>query len=124
MSEYNLTFNEIIENFDLFKLGIIIENENGQRYKLTKTDNDYKKFSRIDKGLRFMTYDNINKKFKITEEQQDLDIQSIHELDLESLDGLDGFKLTAIEEEAYGKINELVKAVKQLDKKTRNLPST
>lgn len=59
----------------------------------------------------------LNCYFKIIEEQQDIDIQSIEELDLESLDGLDGFTLTAIEEEAYGKVNKLVQAVKQLDKK-------
>lgn len=57
------------------------------------------------------------KDFEIIEEQQDIDIQSIEELDLESLNGLDGFTLTAIEEEAYGKVNKLVQAVKQLDKK-------
>lgn len=108
MIEYNLTFNEIIENFDSFKLGTIIENENGQRYKLTKTENDIKKFSRIDKGLRFMTYDNMNKMFRIIEEQQDIDIQSINELDTT--------QLMVITDDIL-KINELVQAVKQLDKK-------
>ena len=77
-NEYNRPFYEIVCGLNNFKLGTIIESETGQRYKLTKTDNEYRKFSRIDKGLRFLTYENMNKKFRIVEEQEEIDIQDIN----------------------------------------------
>jgi len=77
-NEYNRPFYEIVCGLNNYKLGTIIESETGQRYKLTKTDNDYRKFSRIDKGLRFLTYENMNKKFRIVEEQEEIDIQEIN----------------------------------------------
>ena len=117
MSEYNLTFNEIIENFDSFELGTIIENENGQRYKLTKTENDIKKFSRIDRGLRFMTYDNMNKMFRIIEEQQDINIQSIEEIPKILFLGTEKNDLMKVLNDIIDNQNLQLQAVKQLDKK-------
>ena len=117
MSEYNLTFNKIIENFDSFKLGTIIENENGQRYKLTKTENDIKKFSRINRGLRFMTYDNMNKMFRIIEEQQDIDIQSIEEIPKILILGTEKNDLMKVLNDIIDNQNLQLQAVKQLDKK-------
>lgn len=79
-NEYNRPFYEIVCGLNNYKLGTIIESETGQRYKLTKTDNEYRKFSRIDKGLRFLTYENMNKKFRIVEEQEEIDIQELEEI--------------------------------------------
>ena len=117
MSEYNLTFNKIIENFDSFELGTIIENENGQRYKLTKTDNDNRKFSRINRGLRFMTYDNMNKMFRIIEEQQDINIQSIEEIPKILFLGTEKNDLMKVLNDIIDNQNLQLQAVKQLDKK-------
>jgi hypothetical protein len=116
--EYTRPFYEIVCSLNNYKLGTIIESETGQRYKLTKTDNEYRKFSRIDKGLRFLTYENMNKKFRIVEEQEEIDIQSIEKIiDYRTSDDdlyNDNF------EDFRGTINELIEAVKQLDKKQRS----
>lgn len=128
-NEYTRPFYEIVCGLNNYKLGTIIESETGQRYKLTKTDNDYRKFSRTDKGLRFLTYENMNKKFRIVEEQEEIDIQSIEETKFEN-DGLEYYKYAngGYTEDGYTKnyslddietrklINQLVQAVKQLDK--------
>ena len=106
--EYLLTFNQIIENINKFELGTIIESEYGDKYKLTKTDTDTRKFSRIDNGLRFMTYDNLNRFFRIIKEQEEIDIQSIEEINLSS---------TPTKYEVV--LHKLVQAVKQLDKKIK-----
>ena len=78
--EYTRPFYKIVCGLNNYKLGTIIESETGQRYKLTKTDNEYRKFSRIDRGLRFLTYENMNKKFRIVEEQEEIDIQELEEI--------------------------------------------
>lgn len=131
-NEYNRPFYEIICSLNHYKLGTIIESETGQRYKLTKTDNEYRKFSRIDKGLRFLTYENMNKKFRIVEEQKEINIQRINEITYKNekigygsiekyTDDIDDY-CTAINSllDGYGiTINELVQAVKQLDKKLK-----
>lgn len=112
-NEYNRPFYEIVCSLNNYSLGTIIESETGQRYKLTKTDNDYRKFSRIGKGLRFLTYENMNKKFRIVEEQEEIDIQKIdeiHSIFIENSTCGDDVKFLA------RKYNELVQAVKQLDK--------
>lgn len=77
--DYTRPFYEIVCGLNNYKLGTIIESETGQRYKLTKTDNEYRKFSRIDRGLRFLTYENMNKKFRIVEEQEGIDKLEIDE---------------------------------------------
>ena len=107
-NEYNRPFYEIVCGLNNYKLGTIIESETGQRYKLTKTDNEYRKFSRIDKGLRFLTYENMNKKFRIVEEQEEIDIQNIEEIQFPDN--------TALRDTRDLIVNQLVQAVKQLDK--------
>ena len=118
MKNYEYTFKQIIENFNLFKLGTIIESEYGDKYKLTKTENDTRKFSRVNKGLRFMTYDNIDRNFRIVkEEQQDIDIQRIEEIE-PPMNG----NAQIIDNKTWT-LNQVIKAVKQLDKQI-NLQSS
>ena len=111
--EYLLTFNQIIENINKFKLGTIIESEYGDKYKLTKTGKDTRKFSRIDKGLRFMTYDNLDRFFKIVEEQEEIEIQNIEEIE-PAMNG----NACVIDNKTWT-LNQVIKAVKQLDKKIK-----
>lgn len=108
-NEYTRPFYEIVCGLNNYKLGTIIESETGQRYKLTKTDNEYRKFSRIDRGLRFLTYENMNKKFRIVEEQEEIDIQAIKENN----------STNARADVNQENINLLIKAVKQLDNKLK-----
>lgn len=107
-NEYNRPFYEIVCGLNNYKLGTIIESETGQRYKLTKTDNEYRKFSRIDKGLRFLTYENMNKKFRIVEEQEEIDIQHILELNG-----------SASVPDCIVKINQIINAVQQIEKELK-----
>lgn len=121
-NEYNRPFYEIVCGLNNYKLGTIIESETGQRYKLTKIDNEYRKFSRIDRGLRFLTYENMNKKFRIVEEQEEIDIQELEDVNL--FDNGQNFNDMPIIIKSYddnftninNTINKLVQAVKQLDK--------
>lgn len=131
-NEYTRPFYEIVCGLNNYKLGTIIESETGQRYKLTKTDNEYRKFSRIDKGLRFLTYENMNKKFRIVEEQEKIDIQELEEIkEMEVFLSIDTRqtleenlkKIDKHEVNFFFKINEiirkhnkLVKYLEQLDK--------
>lgn len=111
-NEYTRPFYEIVCGLNNYKLGTIIESETGQRYKLTKTDNEYRKFSRIDRGLRFLTYENMNKKFRIVEEQEEIDIQEIKEFQKDIIEqATDDANIKCLAR----KCNELVQAVKQLD---------
>lgn len=117
--EYKYTFKQIIQNFDLYKLGTIIESDYGIKYKMTKTDNDGRKFSRVNKGLRFMTYDNMDRLFRFVEEsEQDIDIQAIEELNEEMAYCLEG--IVGVWDSNEKKIviqqNKIIKAIKQLDK--------
>lgn len=126
-NEYNRPFYEIVCGLNNYKLGTIIESETGQRYKLTKTDNEYRKFSRIDKGLRFLTYENMNKKFRIVEEQEEIDIRKLDFLvEYESFEDYDcrdiGIAITKINQ-ICRRINKLIdlhqenkNRIKQLDK--------
>lgn len=126
-NEYNRPFYEIICGLNNYKLGTIIESQTGQRYKLTKTDNEYRKFSRIDKELRFLTYENMNKKFRIVEEQEEIDIQELEDVNL--FDNGQNFNDMPIIIKSYddnftninNTINKLVQAVKQLDKNIKEL---
>lgn len=115
--EYKYTFTELIEKMNMIKLGTIIESDYGNRYKLTKTDMNIRKFSRVNKGLRFMTYDNMDRFFRIVEEQQDIDIQK-----LEDIKDVFIKNATCGEDVKYlaRKYNELVQAVKQLDRKIKD----
>lgn len=125
-NEYTRPFYEIVCGLNNYKLGTIIENETGQRYKLTKIDNEYRKFSRIDKGLRFLTYENMNKKFRIVEEQEEIDIQDIEKLDknlkfndLKPPYGINEEMMWAEIIKQHNKSNELVQAVKYLENKLK-----
>lgn len=73
--KYNLSFMELLEKIDGYDLGTVVESEKGEFYKLTSIDctREERKFARMkDKGtsLRFMTYDNFRKKFRIVEEEK------------------------------------------------------
>ena len=115
-NEYNRPFYEIVCGLNNYSLGTIIESETGQRYKLTKIDNEYRKFSRIDKGLRFLTYENMNKKFRIVEEQEEIDIQQIKEFQENVIENVtDDSNIKCLAK----KCNELIQAVKQLDNKLK-----
>ena len=57
-------------------------------------------------------YDLINYNFKLIEEQQDIDIQAIEELKPNTV-----FDTKETIRNHYNKINELVQAVKQLDRR-------
>lgn len=118
-NEYNRPFYEIVCGLDNYKLGTIIESETGQRYKLIKTDNDYRKFSRIDKGLRFLTYENMNKKFRIVEEQEEIDVQGIEELPKILFLGKSAEDIKVVLNTIIDKQNEILEAVKQLDNKLK-----
>ena len=117
--EYKYTFKQIIENLNFFKLGTIIESDYGIKYKMTKTDNNRRKFSRVNKGLRFMTYENMDRLFRIVEEsEQDIDIQAINELIIHK--NVDNYNKTSIDSNRET-INKLIKAVKQLDVKLQSI---
>lgn len=114
--KYDRPFYEIVCGLNNYALGTIIESESGQKYKLTKANNDCRKFSRIDRGLRFMTYENSKKKFRIVEDEkeQEIDIQNIVMLDLEKYGfvNTDEFAIDLV-----FKINELIHAFNHLDNK-------
>lgn len=124
-NEYNRPFYEIVCGLNNYKLGTIIESETGQRYKLTKTDNEYRKFSRIDRGLRFLTYENMNKKFRIVEEQEEIDIRKLDFLvEYESFEDYDcrdiGIAITKINE-ITKTINKMVDLSQQRNDKLKNI---
>lgn len=124
-NEYNRPFYEIVCGLNNYKLGTIIESETGQRYKLTKTDNDYRKFSRIGKGLRFLTYENMNKKFRIVEEQEEIDIRKLDFLvEYDSFEDYDcrdiGIAITKINK-ITKTINKMVDLIQQRNDKFKNI---
>ena len=119
MSKYNLGFRYVIQEIENFDIGTIIECENGNKYELRIAENEQRKFSRKDgTKLRFMTYDNIDKMFRILEEDETIDIDNIEELNtyetVETYDwqDVDTNRMT---------INELVQAVKQLNKEIKSI---
>lgn len=111
-------FEDMVARIDEFKLGTKIRSETGDVYNLNQAEGEGKqrKFSRWNgTRLRFMTYENIGKKFEIIEEEPEIDIQGIKDMERYD-DGLSyGYKPTDIGD----KINELIKAIKQLDKKIK-----
>lgn len=71
MNKYNLSFTDVINNMDNYKIGTIIESENGNQYKIIHTDCKCKRPSRINNtGLRFMTYNNTKVMFRIVENEK------------------------------------------------------
>ena len=64
-------FEDIIAHIDKFELGTKIKSERGDVYNLSQAEGEGKqrKFSRWNgTRLRFMTYENIGKKFEILED--------------------------------------------------------
>lgn len=122
MNKNTYKFEEIIKNIEKFKLGTKIKSKVGDVYNLSQAEGEGKrrKFSRWNgTRLRFMTYENIGREFEIIEDEEEIDIQSIDIIRdyRTSEDDLynDNF------EDFRGTINELVQAVKQLDKKVNSI---
>lgn len=116
MSKYNLGFRYVIQEIENFDIGTIIECENGNKYELRIAENEQRKFSRKDgTKLRFMTYDNIDKMFRILEEDETIDIDSIEELEEITEKYVEPIRKNR------NKINELVQAVKQLNKEIKSI---
>ena len=124
MKIYNLSFIEILENINNYELGTIIESENGDMYKLSKPDIGCteRKFSRMKNegtSLRFMTYDNSNRMFRIVEaKDEEIDIDSIEEV-IEKY--FKGEELRYCGLLIHKKLNELIKAVKQINNKLKEM---
>lgn len=104
-------FEDIVAHIDKFELGTKIKSETGDVYNLNQAEGEGKqrKFSRWNgTRLRFMTYENIGKKFEIIEEEPEIDIQGIKEI-----------TSFGIKQNQDG-INLLIKAIKQLDHQINN----
>ena len=98
-------FEDIIAHIDKFELGTKIKSERGDIYNLSQAEGEGKqrKFSRWDgTKLRFMTYENIGKKFEILEDNTE---------EIEELPDCN-YSIKANRD----KINELVKAIKEIRK--------
>ena len=106
-------FEDIIAHIDKFELGTKIRSERGDIYNLSQAEGEGKqrKFSRWNgTRLRFMTYENIGKKFEILEDNT----EEIEELDLIKKENI-WDKLSMCE----NKINELVRAIKEMRKEKK-----
>ena len=102
-------FEDIIAHIDKFELGTKIRSERGDVYNLSQAEGEGKqrKFSRWNgTKLRFMTYDNIGKKFEILEDNT----EEIKEL--EKIENGNVYTYNWIE--VANKVNELVKAVNKM----------
>ena len=110
-------FEDIISKINEFKLGTKIRSERGDVYNLSQAEGigKQRKFSRWNgTKLRFMTYENIGKKFEILEDNT----EEIEELD-EWITRRDG-EVTQQEGkrlEMCHKINELVKRINYIERK-------
>lgn len=106
-------FEDIIAHIDKFELGTKIRSERGDIYNLSQAEGEGKqrKFSRWNgTRLRFMTYENIGKKFEILEDNT----EEIEELKYDVVDenGIGWYKLDTIAD----KVTELIKAVNEIRK--------
>lgn len=104
------SFEEIIASIEQFDLGTKIRSNTGDIYNLSQAEGEGKqrKFSRWDgTKLRFLTYENIGKKFEILEDNTE---------EIEELKGLDIHTPSVLR----AKINELVKAVNSIRKDKNN----
>ena len=110
------TFDFLMLNFNKIPVGTKIISSKGDVYELREQiecGKHVRKFSRANgTKLRFMTYENINETFKLFEEE--IDIQNIKEIEINTF-MVDTNTLNTL------KINEVIKAVKQLDKKIKEL---
>ena len=105
-------FEDIIAHIDKFELGTKIKSERGDIYNLSQAEGEGRKFSRWNgTKLRFMTYENIGKKFEILEDntEQIEELLTIEDYECDKTD----IRLNR------DKINELVKAVNKLRKENK-----
>ena len=118
-------FEDIIAHIDKFELGTKIRSERGDVYNLSQAEGigKQRKFSRWNgTKLRFMTYENIGKKFEILEDNTE-EIEELY-IDMDKMLSRDN------EEAKYStytcfklmidKINDLVKAVNSIRKDKNN----
>ena len=108
-------FEDIIAHIDKFELGTKIRSERGDVYNLSQAEGEGKqrKFSRWNgTKLRFMTYDNIGKKFEILEDNTE-EIKELKPIE-------DGMTVRYEWNEIPNKINELVKSVNYIRKELKN----
>ncbi len=107
-------FEDIISKINEFKLGTKIRSERGDVYNLSQAEGigKQRKFSRWNgTKLRFMTYENIGKKFEILEDNTE-EIEELLTIEDYECDKTD-IRLNR------NKINELVKAVNKLRKENK-----
>ena len=108
-------FEDIISKINEFKLGTKIRSERGDVYNLSQAEGigKQRKFSRWNgTKLRFMTYENIGKKFEILEDNTE---------EIEELKPVkDGISYRYEWSEIPNKINELVKAINSIRKDKNN----
>ena len=107
-------FEDIISKINEFKLGTKIRSERGDVYNLSQAEGigKQRKFSRWNgTKLRFMTYENIGKKFEILEDNTE-EIEELLAIEDYECDKTD-IRLNR------DKINELVKAVNKLRKENK-----
>ena len=116
------SFEEIIASIEQFDLGTKIRSNTGDIYNLSQAEGEGKqrKFSRWDgTKLRFMTYENIGKKFEILEDNT----EEIEELStyrtFAEYDELAKKCINMNAEQFFYKINELVKAVNEIRKENK-----
>ena len=103
---------ELIEKLNELPLGTKIQSCDGEIYELVE-NSICRTFSRKGrKQTRFLTYIILSKEFELIEENQDIDIQSIEELDVQE-NQFNTYNKTL-------KINELIQALKQLDRQINN----
>lgn len=108
-------FEDIIAHIDKFELGTKIKSERGDIYNLSQAEGigKQRKFSRWNgTKLRFMTYENIGKKFEILEDNTE-EIEELLTIEDYECDKTD-IRLNR------DKINELVKAVNSIRKDKNN----
>ena len=104
-------FDDIIAHIDKFELGTKIKSERGDIYILSQAEGEGKqrKFSRWDgTKLRFMTYENIGRKFEILEDNT----EEIEEIPQYRIDNCTDYNYSYLAE----KYNKLAKAVNQIRK--------
>lgn len=116
-------FEDIISKINEFKLGTKIRSEREDIYILSQAEGEGKqrKFSRWDgTKLRFMTYENIGRKFEILEDNTE-EIEEVKEISDEYFNMLsDEAKVKWLKsyiKEDRNKINELVRRIKYIERK-------
>ena len=116
------SFEEIIASIEQFDLGTKIRSNTGDIYNLSQAEGEGKqrKFSRWDgTKLRFLTYENIGKKFEILEDNTE-EIEEIGEfVDLIGMNENEEvlFKMIRC---CTHKIDEIIKAINSIRKDKNN----